>query len=156
MVLENQGNDKQIANLMGRLGDLSRKRGDFSRAMKAFARAREICQGHSDQLGTAYFSERMALVYNHQENFEQAIECFQEALTYYEQYRVADRLAFVLSGLGELQNKMGQPEEALEYLRRALHIYNKLGARGPAELVAETVAAIEAASQEEKKSVDKR
>ena len=148
---EKRGDDKQIANLMERLGDLSRGQGDFSQAMKAFAKAREICQGHNDQLGTAHFSERMALVYNHQENYERAVECFQEALTYYEEHRVADRLAFVLSGLGDLQQKMGQSKEALTYLGRALQIYERLGAGRPAELVAAEIAAIEATLEDEEK-----
>jgi tetratricopeptide (TPR) repeat protein len=136
---------------MERLGDLFRGQGDFSQAMKAFARAREICQGHNDQLGTAHFSERMALVYNHQENFERAVECFREALTYYEEHRVADRLAFVLSGLGDLEQKMGQSKEALAYLGRALQIYNRLGAGRPAELVAAEMAAIEATLEDGEK-----
>ncbi len=98
----------------------------------------------------------MALVYRDQDEFELAIESFQEALTYYEQRRVADRLAFVLSGLGELQYKVGQPSKGLKWLSQALRIYQKLGARTPAELVAAEIAAIEAALEDEKKSVDKR
>ncbi|MGI9568424.1 MAG: tetratricopeptide repeat protein, partial [Desulfobulbia bacterium] len=118
--------------------------------------ARDICQAHQDQLGEAHFNERMALVYREQDEFELAIEGFQEAFTYYEQHRVADRLAFVLTGLGELQYKAGQPKKALERLSQALNLYQKLGARTPAELVAAEITAIEAALEEEKKSVDKR
>jgi len=152
---EKEGNEKKIANLMERLGDLSREQGDFSRAMEAFARARLICQNYGDEVGTAHFSERMALVHRQQDNFGLAIECFQQALSYYEQHRVADRLAFVLTGLGELQYKMGQPQEALDYLGRALHIYKRLGAGKLAELIAAEIAGIKATLEDEVKGVDK-
>jgi tetratricopeptide (TPR) repeat protein len=98
----------------------------------------------------------MALVYRDQEKFELAIERFEAALNYYEQHRVADRLAFVLTGLGELQYKAGQPKKALERLSQALNLYQKLGARTPVDLVTAEIAAIEAALEDEKKSVDKR
>mgnify|MGYP001814010881 FL=1 len=152
---EKKGDEKGIANLMSRLGELARDQGDLSRALEAFSRARDICQAHQDQLGEAHFNERMALVYRDQDEFELAIESFQEAFTYYEQHRVADRLAFVITGLGELQYKVGQPKKALEWLSQALNLYQKLGARAPAELVATEIAAIEAALEDEKKSVDK-
>jgi len=152
---ENEGNEKKIASLMERLGDLSREQGDFSRAMEAFSRARLISQNHGDEVGAAHFSERMALVHRQQENFGLAIEFFQQALSYYEQNRVADRLAFVLSGLGELKHKMAQPKEALDYLGRALQIYKRLGAGKPAELVAAEIAGIKAALEHEEKGVDK-
>ena len=148
---EQQGDEKQIANLMERLGDISREQGDYSRAMEAFARARDICHNHNDQLGTAHFNERMALVHRQQENIDLAIECFKHALSYYEAHRVADRLAFVLSGLGELQYKKGESKEALDYLGRALHIYRRLGAGKPAELVAAEIAAIKATLEDEEK-----
>ena len=148
---EQKGDEKNIANLMSRLGELSREQGDRSRALEAFSRARDICQAHQDQLGEAHFNERMALVYRDQDEFELAIESFQEAFTYYEQHRVADRLAFVITGLGELQYKVGQPQKALEWLSQALNLYQKLGARTPAELVAAEIAAIEAALEDEKK-----
>jgi len=151
---EKEGNEKKIANVMERLGDLSREQGDFSRAMEAFARARLICQNHGDEVGTAHFSERMALVHRQQENFGLAIECFQQALSYYEKHRVADRLAFVLSGLGDLQYKIGQPKEALDYLSKALQIYKRLGAGKPAELVAAEIAGIEATLEHEEKGMD--
>jgi Tfp pilus assembly protein PilF len=152
---EKQEDEKNIANLMSRLGELARDQGDLSQALEAFSRARDICQAHQDQLGEAHFNERMALVYRDQDEFDLAIESFQEAFTYYEQHRVADRLAFVLSGLGELQYKVGQPKKALKCLSQALNLYQKLGARAPAELVAAEIAAIEAALEEEKKGVDK-
>ena len=141
---EKQGDDKNIANLMERLGELSREQGDMSRALEVFSRAKDICQSHNDQLGAAHFNERMALVYRNQEEFQLAIERFEQALGYYEQHQVADRLAFVLTGLGELQYKVGQPKKGLECLSQALHLYQKLGARKPAELVAAEIAAIEA------------
>ena len=152
---EKQGDDKNIANLMERLGELARGQGDLSRALEAFSRARDICQAHQDQLGEAHFNERMALVYRDQDEFELAIESFQKALAYYEQHRVADRLAFVVTGLGELQYKVGQPQKALECLRQALNLYQKLGARKPAELVAAEIAALEAALEDKKKGIEK-
>jgi uncharacterized protein HemY len=147
---EKQGDDKHVANLMGRLGELARDQGDFSRALEAFSKARDICLTHNDQLGEAHFNERLALTYRNQDRAELAIESFEEAQEYYEQHRVADRLAFVLSGLGELQYKVGQPRKAMKSLRQALQIYQKLGARGPAELVARELVAIEAALAGEK------
>ncbi len=151
---EKNGDDKNIANLMERLGELSREQGDLARALEAFSRAKEICQTHNDQLGAAHFNERMALVYRHQEEFELAIERFEGALGYYEQHRVADRLAFVLTGLGELHYKVGQPKKAMECLGQALNLYQKLGARTPAELVTAEIAALEATLEDAKKSVD--
>lgn len=147
---EKQGNDKNVANLMGRLGELARDQGDFPRALEAFSRAKDICRTHNDQLGQAHFNERMALTYRDQEKAELAIESFEEAQRYYEQHRVADRLAFVLSGLGELQYTVGQPRKAMKCLSQALQIYQKLGARRPAELVARELVAIEAALAAEK------
>ena len=147
---ETKADEKNIANLMERLGELSREQGDFSRALKAFSRAKDICRTHNDHLGAAHFNERMALAYRGKEEFELAIERFEDALRYYEQHRVADRLAFVLTGLGELQYKVGQPKTALKSLSQALQIYQKLGARRPAELVATEMAAIEASLAGEK------
>ncbi len=141
---------------MERLGELSRDQGDFSRALVAFSRAKDICQTHNDQLGTAHFNERMALVYRDQDEFERAIESFEEALSYYEQHRVADRLAFVLAGLGELQYKVGQPHKALKCLSQAVHLYQKLGARRPAEIVEAEITAIEATLEDKNKSRDPR
>ena len=153
---EKQEDKKSIANLMSRLGELARDQGDLSGALKAFSRARNICQAHHDQLGEAHFNERLALVYRDQNEFELAIDSFQKALAYYEQHRVADRLAFVLSGLGELQYKVGQYSQGLKWFNQALRLYQKLGARRPAELVAAEIAAIEAALEEEKKGREKR
>ena len=147
---EKHGDEKNIANLMERLGELSRIQGDFSRALEAFSRAKDICQTHNDQLGSAHFNERMALIYRNQEEFELAIARFEEALGYYEQHRVVDRLAFVLTGLGELQYKVGQPQKALKCLSQALNLYQKLGARRPAELVSAEIAAIEETLEDEK------
>jgi tetratricopeptide (TPR) repeat protein len=141
---ETKADEKYIANLMERLGELSKEQGDFSRALKAFSRAKDICQAHNDELGVAHFNERMALAYRGKKEFELAIDRFEDAIRYYEQHRVADRLAFVLTGQGELQYKLGQPKKALKSLSQALQIYQKLGARKPAELVAREVVAIEA------------
>jgi tetratricopeptide (TPR) repeat protein len=152
---EKKEDEKNIANMVARLGELARDQGDLSRALEAFSRAGDICRAHQDQLGEAHFNEKMALVYRNQEEFELAIERFEEALKYYEQHRVADRLAFVLTGLGELQYKAGQPKKALEYLGQALNLYQKLGARTPAELVAAEIAAIEAALEDKKKGMEK-
>jgi tetratricopeptide (TPR) repeat protein len=151
---EKQEDEGTIANLMSRLAELARERGDLSRALEALSRARDICRAHQDQLGEAHFNERMALVYRDQDEFELAIESFQKALTFYEQHRVADRLAFVLTGLGELQYKAGQSKKALERLTQALNLYQKLGARKPAELVAAEIAAIEAALEDKKKGME--
>lgn len=152
---EKQGDDRRIANLMEKLGELYRDQKDLSRALEAFKKARDICESHNDKLGIAHFSERMALVYRSQEELMLAIDNFEEALGYYRQHRVADRLAFVLTGLGELQHKIGKPQEALECLRQALNIYQKLGARKPAELVAVEIAAMEANLEKDKRGMEK-
>ena len=128
---------------MERLGELSREQGNLSWSLEAFGKAKEICMSHNDQLGVAHFNEKMALVYRDQEEFELGIQKFEEAFGYYEQHRVADRLAFVLTGLGDLRYKVGEPRKALECLRQALNIYKRLGAQKPAELVAAEIAAIE-------------
>ena len=57
--------------------------------------------------------------------------------------------------MGELHYKTGQPQEALDYLGRALHIYKRLGAGKLAELIAVEIAAIEATLENEGKGVDK-
>ena len=152
---EKNGDEKKIANLMERLGELARDQGDLSGALKAFNRAKKICQNKNDELGLAHFNEQIALVYRGHSEFEPAIQSFEQALTYYERNRVADRIAFVLTGLGELQYKTGQPQEALDYLGRALHIYKRLGAGKLAELIAVEIAAIEATFEDEGKGVDK-
>ena len=72
-------------------------------------------------------------------------------MRYYEQNRIADRIAFVLSGLGELKHKMGQSREALDYLRRALQIYERLGAGKPAALVAAEINVIQATLEHDEK-----
>ena len=151
---EKNGDEKKIANLMERLGELARDQGDFSGALKVFSRAKKICQNQNDELGLAHFNEKIALVYRSHGQFETALESFEEALKYYEEKRVADRLAFVLTGMGELKYKMAQAKEALSYLSRAFHIYRRLGASKPAELVAAEIIAIEAALAEEEKGVD--
>jgi tetratricopeptide (TPR) repeat protein len=153
---EKQGHEKMIANLMEKLGDLYRYQGELSQALQAFQRGRDICRNHSDDLGAAHFTERMALVYRSQELLEQAMSSFQEAITYYEVHRVPDRLAFVLTGLGDLYNRMDKPQAALDYLARALDIYQKLGARKPAELLTAEIAAIEGALANQEQSSDKR
>ena len=151
---EKHGDEKKIANLMERLGELARDLGDLSGALEAFSRAKKICQNQNDELGLAHFNEKIALVYRSHGQFETAIHSFEQALTYYEQNRVADRIAFVLSGLGELKYKIGHAKEALDYLGRALHIYKRLGAGKPAELIAAEIAAIKATSEDEEKGVD--
>jgi len=147
---EKRGDDKNIANLLEKLGELCRDQGDLFRALDVFSRARDICQNHNDQLGTAHFNERMALVYRDQGEFQLAIQSFEESLRCYEEHRVADRLAFALVGLGELQYTLGRSQKAMKCLGQALQIYQKLGARRPAELVARELAAIEAALADEK------
>ena len=151
---ESRGDEKNIANVLERLGELDKNEGHLSRALEAFSKARDICLSYDDQLGVAHFSERMALVHRRQENFDLATESFQQALLYYERHRVAERIAFVLTGLGELAYNRGQYEKGLESLGRALQIYQKLGAKTPAELVAAEMALIEAALADEEKSVD--
>ena len=147
---KSRGDEKNIANLLERLGELHKNEGHLSKALEAFSKARDICLSHDDQLGVAHFSERMALVHRQQENFDLAIESFQQALLYYERHRVADRIAFVLTGLGELSYNMGQYQKGLEWLGRALQIYQRLGAKKPAELVAAEIALIEAALADER------
>jgi tetratricopeptide (TPR) repeat protein len=149
-IFKKNEDEKNIANLMERLGDLARDQEDLSGALEAFSRAKEICQNQNDELGLAHFNEKLALVYRSHGQLETAIQSFEEASTYYERHRVADRLAFVLTGLGELKYKIGQPQEALDYLGRALKIYRNLGARGPAELVAAEINGIEASLKDEK------
>jgi tetratricopeptide (TPR) repeat protein len=153
---ESRGDEKNIANLLERLGELHKNEGHLSRALEAFSMARDICLSHDDQLGVAHFSERMALVQRQQENFDLAIDSFQQALLYYERHRVAERIAFVLTGLGELAYNMGRYQKGMECLGRALQIYQKLGAKKPAELVAAEIALIEAALADEEMSVDER
>ena len=152
---EKHGDEKKIANLMERFGELARDQGDLNGALQAFGRAKKICEKQNDELGLAHFNEKIALVYRSHDQFETAIQSFEEALTYYENHRVADRIAFVLSGLGELKHKMGQTREALDCLGRALQLYKRLGAGKPAELIEAQIAAIEAAWEEEDKEVDK-
>ena len=144
---EKNGDEKKIANLMERLGELARDQGDLSGALEAFSRAKKICQNQNDELGLAHFNEKIALVYRSHGQCDTAIQSFEEALKYYEQNRVADRLAFVLTGLGELKYKMAQAKEALDYLGRAFHIYKRLGAGKPAQLIAAEIVAIEAAME---------
>jgi tetratricopeptide (TPR) repeat protein len=151
---EKNGDEKKIANLMERLGELARDQGDLSGALKAFNRAKKICQNKNDELGLAHFNEKIALVYRGHSEFEPAIQSFEQALTYYERNRVADRIAFVLTGLGELQYKIAQPRKALDYLGRALQIYKRLGAVKPAELLTAEIAAIEARLESEGKGAD--
>lgn len=152
---EKHGDEKKIANLMEKLGELARDQGDLSGALEAFSRAKKICQNQNDELGLAHFNEKIAMVYRSHGQFETAIQSFEEALTYYEQHRVADRIAFVLSGLGELKHKMGQAKEGLDYLGRALHIYKRLGAGKPVELIEGQIAAIETALEDGEKGADK-
>ena len=119
--------------------------------MEAFGRAKKICENQNDELGIAHFNEKIALVCRSHGQFETAILSFEEALRYYEQNRIADRIAFVLSGLGELKHKMGQSREALDYLRRALQIYERLGAGKPAALVAAEINVIQATLEYDEK-----
>jgi len=147
-----QDDEKIIANVMERLGELSKEQGDLQEALEAFSKARDICQTYNDQLGVAHFNERMGLVYRQDDQLSQAIEGFQKAMVYYDQNQIADRLAFVLTGLGEAHYKMGKPQEALKCLTQALNIYQKLGARKLAELVAAEVAAIEETLVDEKQA----
>jgi tetratricopeptide (TPR) repeat protein len=124
--------------------------------LEAFSRAKRICQNRNDELGLAHFNEKIALVHRSHGQIEIAIQSFEEALTYYERHRVADRIAFVLTGLGELKYKIGQLQEALDYLGRALHIYRRLGAGRQAELLAREIAALEATLAEKEKRKERR
>jgi tetratricopeptide (TPR) repeat protein len=85
----------------------------------------------------------MALAHRSLNEFEPAVACFQEALTFYQRHGVADRIAFAETGIGDLHHKMGRPRAALESLGRALAIYRRLGARQPVQLLEHEIAAIE-------------
>jgi tetratricopeptide (TPR) repeat protein len=153
---EEEGRHEAIANLAERLGEVYRQSGDQAEALEAFRKGLAICRAHHDQLGIAHFSERLGLVYRSLNDLDAAMACFQEALTFFEQNRVADRLAFLLAGIGDVRQKAGRSEEALDYLGRARGLYRRLGARPQADLIAAQITAIEEMLGEEKKREEPR
>ncbi|MGE5311749.1 MAG: tetratricopeptide repeat protein, partial [Nitrospirota bacterium] len=148
---EKEGKHDAIANLAERLGEVYRQLGTHGEALEAFRKGLDICRAHHDRLGIAHFSERLGLVHRSLNDFDAAMACFREALTFFERHRVADRVAFVLAGIGDLHYKTGRPRDALDYLGRALAIYRRLGARTPADLISAQITALDEMLGEEKK-----
>lgn len=70
-------------------------------------------------LGKPVTLSQMGQVYRQLDQYEQALEYFEESLAHYRRLGFRSQEAVVLHGMGKVYHRMGQYDQALSYLRRA-------------------------------------
>ena len=110
-------NERGLANISERLGDVLRNKNDFAAALTNYSKSMEICQRQEDQIGIANMNVKVGLTFLGKGDSENALDHLEKALTFYDSVDVPDKQAFVLAAIGQILLS-GDSEKALKFLNR--------------------------------------
>lgn len=139
---EEENDFRGSANVSERLGDALRQKSDHHSARRYYQRAMDICNTHNDQVGVANMNIKLGLACLGLGGEGQALNYFEDALSFYEQMEVPDKQAFVLAAIGQIfQSK--EPERALKFMRSARELYKRVGLQASSEALDQEISSIE-------------
>lgn len=134
-VLQDQGGDQELAQVLRKMADYLRERSQYKQAESLYLRALGIEEQvlGSQHPDLAALLDGLAWVFLRQGKYEQAEAVFQRALRIQEQGEAQQPLftARLLNGLGCLYWTQGKHEQAEAVFQRALRIQEQEGASQP-------------------------
>ena len=117
------GDDKAaLANDLGALAVLHRRRGDLQRAAGLHKQALSLFRAADDARGIAIETGHLAIALEMLGDGKAAIELARESLSTYESLEHDDGIRTMTNMLGRLHLAEGQPIQAEHYLRRAIEL----------------------------------
>ncbi|TCK21581.1 AfsR/SARP family transcriptional regulator [Pseudonocardia endophytica] len=124
--LREVGDPRTLAWTLSRLGTLHRDRGDLDRAAEYQLEAVRVLGDDAMPVDVAAFRERLAFVRLRQGTPAEACELFEQTVVVRRAHRDRFGEAFSLCGLGEAQQALGRPSDALDSLTSALRRWREL------------------------------
>ncbi|MCB0107874.1 MAG: tetratricopeptide repeat protein, partial [Caldilineaceae bacterium] len=103
---------------------------EFEQPLQAQAwlsQALAIAQAHGDEAEQAYCCWRLGSVHTNLGEFAQATVEFEQSLAYYRRIGDLFYTAQVLHALGEVYNRLRQPQRGIDYLQQAIELHRALG-----------------------------
>lgn len=140
---QKQNDQRGQANVLERIGDVQRSTGHVDTSLVHYRRVMEICREHGDEVGTANMNVKLGLAYSAVHDEKQALDCFEKALTFYDQFGVPDKQAFVLAAIGRIVVKK-EPSRAVRFLNASRELYKRLGLRSATAALDREIHEIEA------------
>ncbi|WP_019500764.1 tetratricopeptide repeat protein [Pseudanabaena sp. PCC 6802] len=138
-ILRQMNNQEEEANVLGNLGDTYRSLGEYQQAIEFYQQALPIFRqigSCSEELkalkNQAFRKEALTLVHLGSihltlNQFEQAIEYYQQALPIFQQVRNFEIEPTALVGIASTCENLSQFEQAIEYYQKALNCYQLYG-----------------------------
>ncbi|MGA2569240.1 MAG: CHAT domain-containing tetratricopeptide repeat protein [Terracidiphilus sp.] len=133
-------NEREQAQQLNALANLYRQAGDLKKAMDYCNQALAIEQSSGFHTGEAFTKDVMGKVYTDLGQEQKALDLFNEVLPYWQSASNRRRARFVheekvftmgeastLSSIGRVYNNLGDRQKALDYLNRALPLWQESG-----------------------------
>ena len=121
------GDLRRQASSLSQLGQLAFEAGESGRALRLLRHSLELRRQRRDRRGEAAALRNIGTVLLAEDDVEGARLHYLQALELLSGLESARSEAAVLSDLGELHNRLGRSIEGVDYHRRALAIYRRIG-----------------------------
>ena len=122
-LFEKLGNRDRVFTGFNNLATVYERKGDLNRAMEYFKKANALILGVTGKLGKVYSLSGMGSVHLKRGEITEALECFLQAHQYAEKFEFPMNIP--LLALGEVYWKIGELEQAREYLEQCLNTEQK-------------------------------
>jgi tetratricopeptide (TPR) repeat protein len=124
-----------LTQLFNNLGDVYFKLGDFTNAFKYYHKAEDqVHQNGHDQLA-AMVNISLGKAFKTQENFNEALKYFREALFLAKGFQGYSHLKHAAAGLSEVFEEVSQKDSALHYLQLSKTYQDSLGIKKTSEKI---------------------
>jgi tetratricopeptide (TPR) repeat protein/transcriptional regulator with XRE-family HTH domain len=131
------GDRRSQACVLCRLGVMRRETGDYPAAARLLDEALSLFRALGDRAGEPEALNEKGTLYRVSGDLAQALGCHQQALEQARAIASPSSEAHALAGLGRCALPAGHSDEAADMLRRALEIFQKIGAAEAADVSAE-------------------
>ncbi|NNL71552.1 MAG: tetratricopeptide repeat protein, partial [Acidimicrobiia bacterium] len=127
-IYERTGDLFRKANVLNNLGMNAYYRGEWNSALKYWESGKASYEACGDILGSAMSTNNLGEIYSDQGRFEEGEKAFTEALRIWEGANYGVGIALASSNLGRVNARSGNHDDATEWLRRAIELFETIGA----------------------------
>jgi tetratricopeptide (TPR) repeat protein len=127
-IAQEMGNKPYIAAWLGNIGNVFVDKADYSKALEYYFKALKIDEELGSMSGMAYRLGSIGIIYKNQGNYLEALNYYQKALKLDEELENKNGVARHLCNIGSLYVKTGELKNAEQCLKKAIVIYDSIGA----------------------------
>ncbi len=122
-LLKPEGADEYYAIVLNALSQRQKDKGEFENAIASILEAKEIFLRNNNSRMVILSTYSLGRVYRSSRKFEQAEQCYKEALQMATAENILEEVATVNGFIAFLYRDMGLPEKAIHYLEKAKEIW---------------------------------